>query len=175
VRKILVPPSNDTHNPNLGGIDGKFFGLDFDGGGDGVIYKFGCGPIPSSSPSTPLHGIGGLIADCAKGILNAAETQAVGRGRSNSGEGVVFTATCHVDSVGEALKLRFDAEDSGVSNLSGGTAFNYELLFLDGSSSVGLVLKDPNENNQTIVKGKKHSGIFYYINTYVKFVCRNPR
>jgi hypothetical protein len=37
------------------------------------------------------------------------------------------------------------------------------------------VLKNPNGDQQTIIKGDKHNGDNYYVNTYLLFDCEKPR
>jgi hypothetical protein len=182
--QILRPPSDDTHNPNLGGTGARYVGYTM---GEPTIinsqmiipslFTFATGQVPEGDPFTPDQGIGGLAAGYDKSELQNTAHQAIGRARvSEIGRGVVFTATTYASDVGNAVLFAADAHNSGVQPLSGGAAGTFELLFLDGSSSVGLVLANPNGVQQTVIKGGKHTGApFYYVNTYLLFECEKPR
>ncbi len=182
-RQILRPPSDDTHNPNLGGPGARYVGNSMGEPEivDGVLaipshFTFATGQVPEGVPATSDHGIGGLAAKYDRAELQQSENQAIGRAFvTDPGKGVVFTATTYVGNPGKAISLAADAHRSGVQPLSGGAAGTWELLFLDGSSSVGLVLASPNGDQQIVIKGSKHDGNFYYINTYLLFECKRPR
>jgi hypothetical protein len=110
--------------------------------------------------------------------LQESENQAIGRGPvTELGKGILFTATTYVGNTGKAEKFADDAHNSGVKPLSGGDGSQWELLFLDGSSSVGLILTNPQGVQKTLIKGGKHDGGYtsYYINTYLLFECKKPR
>jgi hypothetical protein len=182
-RHIMRPPSDDTHNAALGGITGRY--VAYTSGEPEIIngqviipsdFAFETGPIPEAVPTTPDHGIGGLAAKYDKTALNdGSENHAIGRGPViEEGKGVIFTATNYVNSQGKAIELAADARKSGVKPLNGGDGTMWELLFLDGSSSVGLVLADPSNIQRTVIKGDKHNGR-YYINTYLLFECKKVR
>ena len=182
-RQILRPPSDDTHNPNLGGPGARYIG--YTAGEPEIvngqvttpgIYTFATGQVPEGVAATPDHGLGGLAAKYDRAELQQSENQAIGRATvTEPGKGIVFTATTYVGHSGNAISLAADAHNSGVQPLSGGAAGAWELLFLDGSSSVGLVVSNPNGDQQTVIKGDKHNGNFYYINTYLLFECEKPR
>jgi hypothetical protein len=48
-------------------------------------------------------------------------------------------------------------------------------LFLDGGTSASLVQVNPQNDQQTVIKGSKNDGWPYYINTYLLFECEKPR
>ena len=184
-RNILRPPSDDTHNPNLGGPGARYVG--YTGGDPQIIngqvtvpseFTFATGQVPEANPATPDQGIGGLAAKYDRTELQQSENQAIGRGPAiEEGKGVVFTATTYVGNLGNAIEFAADARKSGVKPLSGGDGSQWELLFLDGSSSVGLILSNPQGVQNTVIKGGKHYGGFtsYYINIYLLFECEKPR
>lgn len=183
-RNILRPPSNDTHNPNLGGPGARYVG--YTGGEPQIIngqvtvpseFNFATGQIPEAVPATPDHGIGGLAAKYDRQELQDSENQAIGRGPAiEQGKGIIFTATTYVGNPGNAKDFAADARKSGVKPLSGGDGSQWELLFLDGSSSVGLILTNPQGVQKTVIKGGKHTGApYYYINTYLLFECQKVR
>ena len=184
-RNILRPPSDDTHNPFLGGTGARYVGytcgeIEIINGQIIVpsLFTFATGRIPELDPATPDQGIGGLAAKYSRAQLQQSENQAIGRGKViETGKGIVFTVTSYVGNVGSAVALAADAHTSGVQPLAGGDGTQWELLFLDGSSSVGLVLSNPNGNQKTLIKGSKHNGgiTSYYINTYLLFECTKPR
>ncbi len=183
-KNILRPPSDDIHNPNLGGGTARYVGYT---GGEPLItngqisvpseFNFATGQIPEANPATPDHGIGGLAALYSRPELQNSENQAIGRGPViEVGKGIIFTATTYVGNLGKAELFAADARKSGVKPLSGGDGSQWELLFLDGSSSVGLVLTNPLGVQKTLIKGGKHTGSpYYYINTYLLFNCQKPR
>jgi hypothetical protein len=110
-------------------------------------------------------------------IRQTKENQFAGRGRVNKiGFGVIFTATNYVGKGGKAADFATDAHKSGVGALGGGGGGEWELFHLDGSTSVGLVLRSPDGVSQsTLIKGAKHDGIDYWVNTYLLFECSKPR
>jgi hypothetical protein len=168
--QILRPPSDDTHHPDLGGALGRYIGHTL----DPQSFTFGAGQIPD--PPNVDQGMGGLSTNFGLAVRQSAENQVVGRGKVHeTGKGIIFTATNYDGKGGAASPFAADAANSGVQPLSGGNAGNLELLFLDGSSSVGLVLTNPDGDQQTVIKGSKHNGNFYYINTYLLFECDKPR
>jgi len=182
--QILRPPSDDTHNPNLGGPGARYVGYTMGEpemvNGQVIIpslFTFATGQVPEGVTATPDHGLGGLAAKYDRDELQQSENQAIGRATvTEPGKGIVFTATTYVGQAGNAISLAADAHNSGLPPLSGGAAGAWELLFLDGSSSVGLVLSNPNGDQQTVIKGGKHTGSpYYYINTYLLFECEKPR
>ena len=151
-RNILRPPSDDTHYPPYGGATGRYVGQT----AQSHSFTFGAGQIPD--PPNVDHGIGGLAcgpSEYGKAIRQTKENQFIGRGK--------------------VVEFASDAHDSGVQPLAGGGAGEWELFNLDGASSVGLVLKNPDGKQQTLVKGDKHNGKRYYVNTYLLFECEKPR
>ncbi|SKA94319.1 delta-60 repeat domain-containing protein [Prosthecobacter debontii] len=170
-RLILRPPSDDTHHPDLGGALGRYICHTL----SPQTFTFGAGQIPD--PPNMDQGIGGLSTNYTLGIRQSAENQAVGRGKGHeAGKGIIFTATNYEGKGGAAAQFATDAHNSGVQSLTGGNPTNWELLFLDGSTSVGLVLSNPDGDQQTIIKGAKHKGFpYYYVNTYLLFECDKPR
>jgi len=183
VRSILRPPSDDTHRPDLGGDRGRYVGCTSRepviSNGQITIpseFVFAAGPIPEGNPATPDQGIGGLTTLYNRPYRQTAENQAIGRGPViDPGKGVIFTATNYVRSGGAAIQFAADAHNSGVLSLNGGNDSSWELLFLDGGSSVGLVLRNASGDQKTLIKGRKHDGNMYYINTYLLFNCEKPR
>ena len=182
-RNILRPPSDDIHNPHLGGPTARYIG--YKSGEPEIIngqfitpseFTFSTGQIPEASPATPDQGIGGLAAKYDRAELQQSENQAIGRAPvTEPGKGIVFTATTYVGNAGDAIDFAHDAHASGVKPLNGGDGSQWELLFLDGSTSVGLVLTNPDGVQKTLIKGAKHDGYKYYINTYLLFECGRPR
>lgn len=169
-RLILRPPSDDTHFPKYGGATGRYVGHQL----DPQAFTFGAGQIPD--PPNIDHGIGGLSTEYGLPIRQTKENQFIGRGKvSETGKGIVFTATNYVGKGGKAADFANDAHNSGVQPLPGGGAGEWELFHLDGSSSVGLILANPAGTQQTVIKGDKHSGWKYYVNTYLLFECEKPR
>ena len=166
---ILRPPSNDTHHALGGALGRHVLWTVFQN-----RFSFGAGQIPD--PSGMDEGMGGLSTNYGLAVRQTAPNQAIGRGTVHqSGKGIIFTATNYDALGGGASDFAADAHKSGVQPLNGGDGDDWELLFLDGSSSVGLVLAKPDGNQQTVIKGSKHSGNAYYINTYLLFDCEKPR
>jgi len=183
-RVVLRPPSDDTHHA-LGGAIGRWIGCS--GGNPDIIngqivvpslYTLAAGKLPEADPATPDQGIGGLSTNYTLGVRQIAENQVIGHAASHEqGKGVVFTATNFPGKGGKASEFSADARKSGVALLPGGDADDFTLLHLDGSSSVGLCLRNPSDGLKTVLAGGKHNpGLFsYYINTYLLFECTTPR
>ena len=171
---ILRPPSDDTHH-DLGGAIGRYIGNTLEPPSFPYnSFVFGAGPIPE--PATIDHGLGGLSTNYNLSSRQHTPNQVVGRAKGvEYGKGVVFTATNPVGKGGAATEFSVDAKNSGVQSLNGGDADDLELLFLDGGTSVGLVLENPSGVQETLIKGSKHNGFVYYINTYLLFESEKPR
>jgi hypothetical protein len=180
---ILRPPSDDTHSPDLGGADARYVGVTE--GEPSIIngqiiqpkvFTFSTGQVPEGAPTTPNQGMGGLTAKYDREELQVKENQLIARSRvTENGKGIIFTATNPAGVAGNPILLAADAHNSGVQPLAGGAPGAWELLFLDGSSSVGLVLANPDGVQKTLIKGDKHIGVHYYVNTYLLFECEKPR
>jgi hypothetical protein len=88
--------------------------------------------------------------------------------------GVVFTAT-QLTGTGSGPELKEDAKRSGVATLPGGNAGDLQILLLDGGTSTAVSHVNPDDALSTRVKKSKHTGLLYYINTYLLFHCEKPR
>jgi hypothetical protein len=122
------------------------------------LFAFATGQIPEGVPATPDQGMEGLAAKYDREELQQSENQAIGRAHvTEPGKGILFTATSYVGHSGDAIAFAADAHNSGVQQLDGSAVGTWELLFLDGSSSIGLVLRSPDGAQQTLIKGGKHT------------------
>ena len=176
-RTVLRPPSDDTHHP-LGSVQyGRWAGYTSIDGING-FFDFKAGQVPESNPSTPDHGMGGFSTNYTLAVRQTAENQLIGYAPMHeSQKGVIFTATNFPGKGGKAKEFSEDAKKSGVPLLPGGDSDDLKLLHLDGSTSVGLCLRNPSQGLKTVLKGSKHDGgtVSYYINTYLLFECEPPR
>lgn len=107
-REILRPPSDGTHNPNLGGPGARYVGYT---SGEPIIangrivvpsiYSFATGQVPEGVPSTPDQRMGGLAANYDRAELQQSENQAIGRARvTEPGKGMLFAAMTYVGNQG---------------------------------------------------------------------------
>jgi len=158
--KTTSPKGSD-----LAGVEGNYIAQ------NGNTFQFALGRVPQGSQSAK----GGLSTFYASPKRVDREHQMIGYGPGiEQGKGIVFTAT-QTSGVGKAPEFSADAKNSGVKNLSGSGVDRFELLILDGSSSVALVYENASGVQQKIVAGAKHGGPEYYINTYLLFNCAKPR
>lgn len=166
--------------PETGGPGGKYFAQFSDGN-----FTMGAGRLPSGA----TNGLGGLSSSYK--LINQFginerpfyPNSMVGYAPMNEdGKGVVFVA-CGIDFVqgnGKIDEFYQASRDSGIPDISGATDSNgmtvVNLLLLDsGDTSPGLAHKNASGTHKLILKGTKHDGNKYFINTYLRFKAELPR
>jgi hypothetical protein len=172
-RQVLRPPSDDNHHDLGGQVFGRYVGHWLSPN----RFVFGAGRVPENAHNaTPDTAMGGLSTNYTLAVRQTDPNQLIGYvPEDKAGEGIVFTATNFQNEGGKATEFSQDAVKSGVPLLPAGDGDDLKLFHLDGSTSVGLAYTTPSGTPKTYIKGSKHSGVFYWINTYLLFECERPR
>jgi hypothetical protein len=161
---LISPPSDlmleELSNPSWGYV------------GVGSGYSFLNGRQVSSYSSAPPTntGIGGLRLDFNNGAFNSGE------GNVNIGIYSEPTFSEFDDIIFIAMSAGNIGSEASAVKASSITSRVQEMFILDGSSSIGLTMKDPGGEMVTYFQGSKHTiGFPYYINTYLVFNLLKPR